>query len=342
MAGCARGPHPVLWPAPPVARFSKGLSVTLEQLRIFVAVAEREHVTNAASDLHLTQSAVSSAVAALESRYAARLFDRIGRRIVLTDAGRSFLVEARAVLARAAAAEAVLSDLAGLKKGRLALAASQTVASYWLPAFIHAFQERFPGVAVTLDIANTEAVAAAVVEGEADLGVVEGEVDDPVLEATVVADDEIVVVVGPRHPWADGRPLRGRDLTETRWIMREPGSGTRAVLEHAAAEAGLGLDDLDVAIDYPSNEAVRAAVEADAGAAVMSRLVAAASLASGKMAEAAFALPKRRFFALRHKDRYVTKAVIAFQELMRDGPADAPEPVQPVAENRPKARATSA
>ena len=88
--------------------------MTLEQLRIFVAVAEREHVTKAASDLHLTQSAVSSAVAALESRYATKLFDRIGRRIVLTDAGRAFHSEARAVLARAAAAATGLSDLAGL------------------------------------------------------------------------------------------------------------------------------------------------------------------------------------------------------------------------------------
>ncbi|MFC3691678.1 LysR family transcriptional regulator [Chenggangzhangella methanolivorans] len=292
--------------------------MTLEQLRIFVAVAEREHVTRAAHDLRLTQSAVSSAVSTLEGRYATKLFDRIGRRIALTDAGRVFLGEARAVLARAAAAEAVLGDLAGLKKGRLALAASQTVASYWLPAVIHAFQERFPGVAVTLDIANTEIVAEAVMDGAADLGVVEGAVDEPALEATPVAEDEIVLVVGPGHPWADGRTLTGVDLVKARWVLREPGSGTRAVLEAAIAEVGVGVGALDVAIEFPSNEAVRAAVEAEAGAAVMSRMVAAASLASGKMTEAAFALPNRRFFALRRRDRYVTKASTAFLEMMAE------------------------
>ena len=96
--------------------------MTLEQLRIFVAVAEREHVTQAARALNMTQSATSAAITALESRYATRLFDRIGRRIALTEAGRLFLVEARAVLARAAAAERVLADLTDLKRGSLSMA----------------------------------------------------------------------------------------------------------------------------------------------------------------------------------------------------------------------------
>jgi DNA-binding transcriptional LysR family regulator len=287
--------------------------MTLEQLRIFVAVAEREHVTKAAADLNLTQSATSAAVAALEGRYAARLFDRVGRRIALTDAGRLFLVEARAVLARAAAAETVLADLAGLKRGRLALAASQTVASYWLPPLMHRYQERYPGVSVTLDIANTEIVAAAIHDGSADIGVVEGEVDDPALAVAPVAEDEMVLTVAPGHPWADGRKLTPSDLAAGRWVMRERGSGTRAILE-----AAVGGERLNVAMEFASNEAVRSAAEAGAGAAVMSRLVAASSLASGALVEATFALPRRRFFTLRHKERYATKAAAAFLELISE------------------------
>jgi DNA-binding transcriptional LysR family regulator len=292
--------------------------MTLEQLRIFVAVAEREHVTNAAAELRLTQSAVSAAVSALEARYATRLFDRVGRRIVLTEAGRAFLDEARAVLARAAAAEAVLIDLAGLKKGRLALAASQTVASYWLPPLIHRYATDYPGVAVTVEIANTETVAAAVQDGAADIGIVEGEVDNPALSSTPVAEDEMTLVVGRDHPWADGRPLAPGDLAGTRWVLRERGSGTRSVLETVAGSVGLGLGDLDVALEFSSNEAVRAAVEAGAGAAIMSRLVAASSLASGALVEAAIALPKRRFTALRHKSRYATKAATVFMETISE------------------------
>ena len=133
--------------------------MTLEQLRIFVAVAEREHVTRAAVDLNLTQSATSAAIAALEARYAIKLFNRIGRRIELTQAGRLFLVEARAVLARAATAETVLDDIAGLKRGSLRLAASQTVGNYWLPPLMHRYRASYPGIALALTIGNTETVA---------------------------------------------------------------------------------------------------------------------------------------------------------------------------------------
>ena len=167
--------------------------MTLEQLRIFVAVAEREHLTEASRALNLTASAVSAAVAALEARYATPLFDRIGRRIHLTEAGRLFLIEARAVLARSHAAEAMLTDLAGLKRGRLALAASQTVAGYWLPHQMHHFQRQYPGIELDLRVGNTESVAAWVAENLADIGIVEGPVDNPLLKSEIVADDDMVL-----------------------------------------------------------------------------------------------------------------------------------------------------
>ena len=103
--------------------------MTLEQLRIFVAVAECEHVTQGARQLNLTQSATSAAIAALEERYATKLFDRIGRRIALNEAGRLFLKEAKAVLPVASAAAKVLTDLTDLTRGSLALG-EQTVANY--------------------------------------------------------------------------------------------------------------------------------------------------------------------------------------------------------------------
>src|SRR3977135_1238653 len=118
--------------------------MTLEQLRIFIAVAEKQHVTRAASELNLTQSATSAAIAALETRYEIKLFDRVGRGIVLTQTGRDFLNEARQVVARAKAAAQVLNDLAGLKRGSLTLAASQTAANYLLAASLEAVEERPP------------------------------------------------------------------------------------------------------------------------------------------------------------------------------------------------------
>lgn len=282
--------------------------MTLEQLRVFVAVAEREHVTRAAIDLNLTQSATSAAIAALEARYAIKLFDRIGRRIELTQAGRLFLVEARAVLARAAAAETVLDDIAGLKRGSLRLAASQTVGNYWLPPLMHRYRASYPGVALALTIGNTETVADTVREGVADLGFVEGPVDDQALSVTPVAEDEMVLVVKSTVSRPKGSALSKADLKAMRWVFREPGSATRALFEKAMAKAGLRVSDINMVLELPSNEAVRAAVEDGAGAAVLSKLVVAASIEAGSLIDLNFILPKRQFFALHHRDRSITQA----------------------------------
>ncbi|MFD9901135.1 LysR family transcriptional regulator [Mesorhizobium sp. NPDC059025] len=296
--------------------------MTLEQLRIFVAVAEREHVTNAARDLNLTQSATSAAVAALEARYATKLFDRVGRRIALTDAGRLFLIEAKAVLARATAAELVLADLAGLKVGSLGLAASQTVGNYWLPPFIHAFRSQHAGIAVSLTMGNTETVAAQVRDGEANLGFVEGEVDEPTLAVTTVADDEMVLLAPPDHPWSrlgeDARP----SLASTSWILRESGSGTRSTLAAMLRQQGIAETDIDIGLVLPTNEAVRTAVAAGAGVTVMSRLVAANALAAGNLIAIDYPVPRRKFFMLHHKERYVTAAETEFMRLIGEGTQD--------------------
>ena len=292
--------------------------MTLEQLRIFVAVAEREHLTQGSRALNLTQSAVSSAIATLEARYATKLFDRIGRRIVLTEAGRLFLIEARAVLARATAAEAVLSDLSGLARGSLALMASQTVANYWLPPLIQRFRREHPGIAVSLAIGNTETVSAAIHDGAADLGFIEGEIDDPALAMTEVAEDELVIVVPPGHSWLKATPSSA-ELSQGAWVLREPGSGTRAMFEAALPGLGLATTDLAIALELPSNEAICAAVAAGAGATAISRLVAANAIAAGRLATVALPLPKRRFLALRHKERYLAKAAAAVLALSQAG-----------------------
>ncbi len=290
--------------------------MTLEQLRIFVAVAEQEHMTRAASALHLTQSATSAAIAALEARYATKLFDRVGRNIKLTEAGRLFLIEARAVLARAAAAETVLADLAGLKRGSLSIAASQTVGNYWLPPLLHRYRQRHPGITLDLAIGNTEQVAIRVRDGLADVGYVEGEIDDPALSVAPVAEDELVLVVGAAHPWANLTSLTAAQLKEATWIAREPGSGTRKVLEASLAGFGLARQNIKIGLTLPSNESVRSAIAAGAGATIISKLVVANLLASGGLVALQLPLPTRRFFSVRHKERYVTQAERELEKLI--------------------------
>ncbi len=282
--------------------------MTLEQLRIFIAVAEKQHVTHAASELNLTQSATSSAIAALEARYGIKLIDRVGRGIVLTRTGRDFLGEAREVVARAKAAVQVLDDLAGLKRGALSLAGSQTVANYWLPQRMAAFRKAYPGIDLHLTTGNTEQVAQAVHRGAADLGFVEGEVDDPLLSVRRMEGDTLAVVVGPSHPWARNTRLTPKQLTGTGWILRERGSGTRSMFEAALRKFGVKLSDLDIRLELPSNEALRVAVECGDCATVISDLVVAPSLAAGTLHRVGIDLPKRPFFVLRHRERYASRA----------------------------------
>jgi DNA-binding transcriptional LysR family regulator len=282
--------------------------VTLEQLRIFVAVAEREHVTQAASALGLTQSAVSAAIAALEARHDARLFDRVGRRIELSAAGRVFLDEARAVLARAHAAEMVLGDLGTLARGTLNVHASQTIASYWLPARLVQFRKAYPKVEVRLAAGNTETVARAVLDGGADVGFVEGAVRVPALSSIEVGGDRLVLVIGASHPLAKRRRAGIGDLATAQWVVREPGSGTRSELEAALSSLKLPIHARDIALELPSNEAVRAAVEAGAGVAGMSELVAAPGFQIGTLRKLDIEMPRRPFLALRHRERRLSKA----------------------------------
>ena len=285
--------------------------MTLEQLRIFVAVAERQHVTAAARALNLTQSAVSNALAAFEERHAIHLFDRVGRGVVLNENGRVFLGEAQAVLARARLAETALSDLGGLRRGRLAVFASQTIAGYWLPERLVRFHERHPAVELDVQVGNTREVAQAVLDGAAELGFVEGELDHPSLEQQEVGQDRLVMLVHPSHAWARGKGLLGHDLSLAAWVMRERGSGTRSSLEAALAAAGCDPSALSVAMTLPSNEAVLSAVQAGAGVTALSEHVARSALAAGQLATARFKLPERSFHMLRHRDRYGSRAADA-------------------------------
>jgi DNA-binding transcriptional LysR family regulator len=294
--------------------------MTLDQLRIFVAVAEREHLTRAAEALRLTPSAVSSAIQVLESRYDARLFDRVGRRIELTEAGRIFLVEAKATLARAEAAELALSELGGAMRGTLTIEASQTIASYWLPPALVRFRTAYPAVGIRLGVGNTETVRRAVHDGAAEIGFIEGHIDDPALSNRQVSEDRLIVVTAPGHPLAGAGLVGARELLETRWVLREHGSGTRSVFEMALQARGISPESLIVDLELPSNEAIRAAVEMGGHATVVSELVATPHIAAGKLARAAFEMTPRAFSMIWHKERYRSKAARTLDALLTGTP----------------------
>ena len=287
--------------------------MTLEQLRIFVAVAEREHMTAAARAVNVAQSAASAAIAALEERHSIKLFHRVGRGIALTEAGRMFLTEARGVLARAEMAETMLREFGGLARGRLRVVASQTIAAYWLPPFLATFHTRHPAIDIALAIGNSEQAAARVHDGAADLGIVEGQIDDPALAHWPIGEDRLLMV-GAR-PFGNAS-IDAAWLRQARWVLREPGSGTRSTFDSHLRRLAVDPATLNVALTMPSNESVRTAVEAGAGVAVLSALVVEPAIAAGTLHAAPIAFEPRPFFGLRHKERYRTKAADALLDVI--------------------------
>lgn len=290
--------------------------MTLDQLRIFVEVAQRQHLTQAAATLFLSPSAVSSSIKSLEEHYGTALFHRIGRRIELSDAGRIFLAGAQRTLASVRAAENMLSELGEMRRGTLAIHASQTIASYWLPRLLVQFRQTYPAIDLTLEVGNTDSVAQAILLGGADLGFIEGDIDEPSLIIEAVGEDQLVVVVAPDHPWSAGVPLAAADLVQAQWILREIGSGTRSAFEKALSDMGVPVAAMQVALSLPSNEAVRSAVMAGPFATAISELVVASHVQAGLLARAALVLPARGFSMLRHPERHRSRAALAFEELM--------------------------
>jgi DNA-binding transcriptional LysR family regulator len=288
--------------------------MTLDQLRVFVEVAERGHVTRAAEALRMSQSAASVAIATLEELYQIKLFDRVGRGIQLTEPGRIFLREARAVLDRASMARSVLQDLAGSPASPIELAASHTIATYWLPRRLAAFHAENPRVRLNVMIRNTSEVETAVADGEVSIGLVEGPTQHPALLRTHLDYDQMVLVVAAGRAPLPIEPSGMVDLRALNWVIREPGSGTRRGLEDLAARQDLSLDDLNIFLVLPGNEAVREAVEAGAGATIISRHVVASAIEAGTLVEIPIALPQREFALVLHRERHATlaqKALVA-------------------------------
>ena len=280
-----------------------------------MAVAERQHLTKAASALNLSPSAVSAAIKALEAAHGLTLFHRVGRGIELTSIGRRFLGEARETLARARNAGRLLDELAGAEKGVIELQASQTIANYWLPRRIMCFRAEHPGIEIELQVGNTTTVTEAVTTGVAEIGFIEGTIDEPSLMSRRIASDRLLIVVSSKRDadaFGDHVTDAGK-LLSLQWVMREPGSGTRSVFEAGLRAHGLNADQLDIVQTLPSNEAVLSAVRSTTAAAALSESVVAPFLEKGDLHALPLALDLRAFTLLRHKERPLSAVAQAFE-----------------------------
>lgn len=293
------------------------MALNLHHLRIFAGVAEHGGFSRAAVALRLSQPAVSKSVRELEREVSAVLFERGGRTPRLTEAGALLFARARELFAVERSAEEELRTLKGLESGVLRVGASTTVITYLLPPYLARFRTAHPGVVLQVASANTRGIARAVLERRLDVALVEGPVKDERIEVVPWRDDELVVIGHPGHPLAARRTVSLAALVTEPFIVRERGSGTRDVAEQALAAQGVRLT---VAMQLASTEAIKQAVAAGLGLAIVSRSAIADQLALGRIAVIPLrGVPLQRALTeLRLVGRAPTAAARAFRNLLAD------------------------
>ncbi len=253
--------------------------MTLHQLRIFRAVAHHRNLSRAAEEVHLSQPAVSMQMTALQEALGVALVETIGRRLHLTEAGELLSQYASRLLGLAEEAEVALGDLrAGT--GRVRFGASSTPGVYVLPEILAAFERANPNVRLHFEVSNSGDIERRVAVNALDFGVTGGAVTFPGVTAEPWGTDELAVVVGPGHAWAGRRRIAPTLLARARLVAREVGSGTRQFYE-----AELRRRELIVPppVELGGIEAVKRAVEAGLGVAILSRHAIARELAEGRL-----------------------------------------------------------
>lgn len=303
--------------------------MTLDQLRIFLAVAQHLHFTRAAETLYLTQPAVSAAIQSLEEEHGVKLFHRIGRHIEITDAGKLLQLEAQKILDQVALTERGLRELNDLQRGELRLGSSLTIGNYWLPDKLGYFKLQYPGIFVNCALANAEDICEGTATGKYDIGLIAGEVKASlknILEQEVVGSDRLQIVVGKYHPWFERGEISISELTTTPWVMRESGSGTQHMFEQALQSWGIDPAELNVILVLNSSEMVKAAVESGVGAAAIPELMVKKELqlstlrsikvTDGRRISRVTVEIVRPVLKLKHKQRFQTRLSRAFEEIL--------------------------
>ena len=292
--------------------------MTFRHLTIFLQVCDSGSMTAAAKALFVAQPSVSQAIGELESHYQVKLFERLGRRLYLTEPGKRLLTYARHIVNLNQEAAAAMREVS--EHGILRLGASVTVGTYLLGPLLHRLSAVKADIEVTSYVNNTSVIENDLLEDRLDLGVVEGKIQSPWLVTQNFQEDEMVLVCAPQHPWAKEKSIRAAQLEGAPFIVREAGSGTRELFEAVMTSADLNWK---LAGCYNNAETIKATVAAGLGHTVISRLAVAKEAARGELA----IVPVeglsfvRTFKIVYHKNKYLSPAMQFFIDLVLRTPA---------------------
>ncbi len=288
------------------------MPLTLKQLRIFETVAEESSYTRAAKRLFLTQPAISMQIKQLEDEIGLPVFDRVGKAIQLTDAGRELLHHARTIKNQLEEAQQCLEELRGIKRGRLNLTMAST-ANYFTPRLLAGFCQEYPDIQVSLHVANRVGLLEALENNTTDMVIMGKQPANMPLAAKVFLENPLVVIAPPDHPLAGRCAIPLSELTKEAFIIREVGSGTRAAVERFLATHDL---ERPQSLEMNSSEAIKQAVQAGLGLGVVSLHTLEMELTLGRLV----VLDVEDFPIMRHwrlvyrKDRHFSPVSQAFYD----------------------------
>jgi len=256
----------------------------LRQLEIFCKVLELESFSKAANAVFLAQASVSERIATLEGMVGTRLFDRMGRQVVPTAAGKLLYKHACLLLEMKKAACNEMQEFLGIKKGEIHIGGSTIPGEYILPKVIGRFHEKHPSVSVILNIADTSEIEKRVLKGDLELGVVGSKSPQGSLVCTELWDDELVLAVSSGHKWADKTKIKINHLFKEPFILRETGSGTLKIIKEYFKAAGTdNIDSFNVVARFGSSTAVKEGIKSGLGISILSSRALETELKSGKL-----------------------------------------------------------
>ena len=296
----------------------------LRRLEVFAKVAELGSFSRAAEALYLTQPTVSEHVRALEDEVGVQLLDRLGRGATPTRAGELLLGYARRMLALAREAQQALDQFQGRMSGELIIGGSTIPGEYVLPALLGAFKTKYPEVSVSLRIGDSGQVTDWVEQGRVEVAVVGARPASRAVTSRELMADEIVVVVPAGHPWATRKTVSLEELRRAPMVMRERGSGSRQAIEQVLDDAGLSLGSFRIVGEMGSTQAIKQAVRAGVGVALISRRAVEDECRAGlvvcvKVKDLRVA---RSFHLITHKDRTRSPLAQAFVEFLESQPME--------------------
>lgn len=289
-------------------------NVSLRQLRVFASVAHNLNFSKAARELYLTQPAVSTQIRQLEDATGIPLFERMGRRTSLTEAGRELLTRVMGVNQLLREASEAMDALRGLKSGTLILGAVST-AKYFAPSLLAEFASKYPAVTIRFSVANREEIIEHLTDNEIDLAIMGRPPRELETHAVSFAKHPLVIIAAPSHPLASKRRLRLKQLEGERFLIREPGSGTRASMERVFRERGAHYRS---SMEVSSNETIKQAVIAGMGVSFISKHTVGLELQTRKLVTLnVVGLPvMREWFVIHLRAKRLSPIAAAFQQFL--------------------------